>query len=66
MQVKDYKGFSAFVEFGEDCQSFVGHINLHNGDFVSFESKTENDIQKEFERAVDDYLDFLNEVGRNL
>lgn len=51
MQVKDYKGFFAFVEFEETCQSFVGHIVLPNGDSVFFESETENDIQK---------------VGRNL
>lgn len=66
MKVKNYKGFSTLVTFEDDCQSFVGHIVLPNGDSVFFESKTENDIQKEFERAIDDYLDFLNKVGRNL
>lgn len=62
-KVMEYKGYHARIEFDvEDC-TLHGKIEGIN-DLVTFESRNPLSIKKEFEKAVDDYLEFCKEVGK--
>lgn len=59
----DYKGYHAKVEF--DFESMILHGKIIGiDDLVTFESKTVNGIIDEFHSAVDDYLEFCEEIGK--
>lgn len=61
--VMEYKGYHTIIEF--DVETFVlrGKIEGIN-DFVNFESDDIKNVESEFHAAVDDYLEFCNEVGK--
>lgn len=61
--ILEYKGYHTKVEF--DSVDFVlrGKIEGIN-DFVNFECENMNDVKRVFEEAVDDYLQFCEEVGK--
>ena len=59
----EYKGYHTKIEF--DSKDFIlrGKIEgIH--DLVNFECDSIQDIEKEFHEAVDDYLEFCKEVGK--
>lgn len=55
----NYRGYSA--EIGNDKQH--GKISGIR-DFVNFESSNADGLEKEFHAAVDDYIEFCAEVGK--
>lgn len=62
-RLPEYKGYYADIVI-----DFEGHV-LHGkidgiGDLVTFESETVNGIVHEFHNAVDDYIDFCIEHGK--
>lgn len=59
----EYKGYHTKIEF--DSEEFVlrGKIEGIN-DLVDFECEDLKNIEKEFHEAVDDYLEFCKEVGK--
>lgn len=59
----EYKGYHTIIEF--DAETFIlrGKIEGIN-DLVNFESDNPQKIEKEFHDAVDDYLEFCKEVGK--
>lgn len=61
--ILEYKGYHTKIEF--DSEEFVlrGKIEGIN-DFVDFECEDLKDVEKEFQEAVDDYLEFCKEVGK--
>lgn len=61
--ILEYKGYHTTIEF--DVETFVlrGKIDGIN-DFVNFESNDPKTIEKEFHAAVDDYLEFCREMGK--
>lgn len=61
--ILEYKGYHTKIEF--DSEDFVlrGKIEGIN-DLVNFESEDIKGIEKEFHEAVDDYLEFCREVGK--
>lgn len=61
--ILEYKGYHTKVEF--DSEDFVlrGKIEGIN-DLVDFECEDIKDVEKEFHEAVDDYLEFCKEVGK--
>lgn len=62
--VLEYKGYHAKVLF--DAESRILHGKIEGiRDFVNFETSNPNDVEKEFHEAVDDYLDFCEEVGKS-
>lgn len=61
--VLEYKGYYASVEFDAETKSLFGKIEGIN-DLVTFESDNVKKIEKEFRSAVDDYLAFCKEVGK--
>ena len=59
----EYKGYHTKVEFDSDDFVLRGKIEGIN-DFVDFECENTKDLEKEFHEAVDDYLEFCKEVGK--
>lgn len=61
--ILEYKGYHTKVEF--DAEEFVlrGKIEGIN-DLVNFECESIQNVEKEFHKAVDDYLEFCKEVGK--
>lgn len=61
--VLEYKGYHTTIEF--DAETFIlrGKIEGIN-DLVNFESNDPKNIEQEFHTAVDDYLAFCQEVGK--
>ena len=61
--VLHYKGYSAKPEYSAEDQVFYGKI-LGIDDLVDFYTENAKEIEKEFHAAVDDYLAFCKEVGK--
>ena len=59
----EYKGYYSNVEYSAKDGVFHGKIEGIN-DLVTFEGKNTADIENEFRRAVDDYLNFCKSVGK--
>lgn len=59
----EYKGYYGKVGFSVEDQILYGKIE-GIVDLVTFESKNADKIEKEFRDAVDDYLDFCQQVGK--
>ncbi|MBL7934482.1 MAG: type II toxin-antitoxin system HicB family antitoxin [Bacteroidia bacterium] len=61
---KDYKGYTAVIDFNQDDQVFHGKI-LGLSDLVSFEGTNVLELDSAFREAVDDYLETCKEIGKN-
>lgn len=61
--ILEYKGYHTHIEFDKETLSLHGKIE-GIGDLVNFSSKDISSIEKEFHEAVDDYLAFCSEVGK--
>lgn len=61
--IMEYKGYHTKVEFDVESMTLRGKIEGIN-DYVDFESEDISGIEKEFHAAVDDYLEFCLEVGK--
>lgn len=61
--ILEYKGYYAKVEYSSEDKVLFGKIEGIN-DLVNFESESTEGIEKEFQDAVDDYLEFCKEVGK--
>lgn len=61
--VLEYKGYHTTIEF--DIETFVLHGKIEGiNDFVNFQSDNPREIEQEFHAAVDDYLEFCQETGK--
>lgn len=58
-----YKGYSARPEYSAEDGVFFGRL-LGINDLVNFESENVEGLEKEFHKAVDDYLAFCSEIGK--
>lgn len=61
--VLQYKGYSSRIEYSVEDQILYGKID-GIADLVSFEADSIETIEKEFQDAVDDYLDFCQSIGK--
>ena len=61
--ILEYKGYHTKVEFNADDLTLRGKIEGIS-DLVDFECEDIRDVKKEFESAVDEYLEFCKEVGK--
>ena len=59
-----YKGYEGSIEIDLERNVCRGKILFIN-DLVTYEASSIKDIQKEFEAAVDDYLETCEQLGRN-
>lgn len=62
--VLEYKGYSATIGYSAEDRVLYGKLAGIN-DLVTFESETADGIEKEFHDAVDDYIAYCKEVGKN-
>lgn len=58
-----YKGYSARPEYSAEDRIFYGKI-LGISDLIDFQSENAKDLEEEFHKAVDDYLEFCAEIGK--
>ena len=58
-----YKGYSAKPEYSVEDRIFYGKI-LGIDDLINFMSDDAGELEKEFHAAVDDYLEFCKEIGK--
>lgn len=58
-----YRGYAATVEYDEDDKLWHGTLD-NIKDLVNFHAFEIENIEQEFHNAVDDYLDFCKEVGK--
>lgn len=63
MNVLEYKGFKAKIEFDPEDECFVGHIAGIN-DIVGFHGTAVKEIKAAFRQAVDDYLETCRKSGK--
>ena len=61
--VLEYKGYHTKVEFSTEEMVLRGKIEGIN-DLVNFECESVKEVEKAFQEAVEDYLDFCAEVGK--
>ncbi|WP_105418984.1 MULTISPECIES: type II toxin-antitoxin system HicB family antitoxin [Neorhizobium] len=64
MNVLEYKGYSARIEFDAEDEIFVGHI-AGIADIVGFHADSVVDLKTAFHEAVDDYLETCERLGRS-
>jgi predicted HicB family RNase H-like nuclease len=57
-----YKNFIATVQFSEEDEAFIGHIEGIDS-VVSFEGQSIAELRQAFEDAVESYLDFCKRKG---
>lgn len=62
--ILEYKGYHAKIEFISETKTLRGKIDGIN-DYVDFETANIAEIEKEFHDAVDDYIAFCEEVGKD-
>ena len=58
-----YKGYTARPEYSAEDRIFYGTI-LGISDMVDFQSESAKDLEDEFHKAVDEYLEFCAEIGK--
>ncbi|MDE6956816.1 MAG: type II toxin-antitoxin system HicB family antitoxin [Lachnospiraceae bacterium] len=61
--ILEYKGYCAKIQYSADDGVLFGKIEGIN-DLVNFESENAKEIEREFQGAVDDYLEFCEEIGK--
>lgn len=62
MNVMEYKGYTGTVEFSAENNILFGKVTGING-LVSYEGESVSELCKDFESAVDDYLEMCKENG---
>ncbi|MFP4501184.1 MAG: type II toxin-antitoxin system HicB family antitoxin [Candidatus Hydrogenedentota bacterium] len=58
-----YKGYGAYIQYDESIEAFHGRI-VGIEDVITFEGKSVSALKKAFREAVDDYLQWCEEEGR--
>ena len=61
---RHYKGYSAKADYSAEDRIFYGTI-LGISDMVEFQSENAKDLEDEFHQAVDEYLEFCKEIGKD-
>lgn len=59
----EYKGYNAVVTYDNDLGILHGEV-IDTRDVITFQGKSVDDLQNALRRAVDDYLKFCEERGR--
>ena len=61
----EYHGYHTYVRYSAADKVLCGKIEGIK-DLVNFESESAVEIENEFHKAVDDYIAFCREVGKNV
>lgn len=62
--ILEYKGYRTKIEFDREDNIFYGEIKGIY-DFVNFHANDYSKIEEEFHNAVDDYIEFCREIGKD-
>lgn len=63
MSKMEYKGYTARIEYDNEDEIFFGRI-LGIRDIVGFHADTVADLKREFEEAVDHYIESCQQLGK--
>uniref|UniRef100_UPI0011A8795C type II toxin-antitoxin system HicB family antitoxin n=2 Tax=Yersiniaceae TaxID=1903411 RepID=UPI0011A8795C len=63
MNTMTYKNYAAKIEYSDEDQCLIGHI-AGIRDVIGFHADNVADLRIAFEEAVDDYLSYCAEQGR--
>ena len=58
-----YKGYTGSVEYSPEDECLFGQVQGLHGTLISYEGDSVDEIRKDFEGAVDDYLASRSERG---
>ena len=64
-QFKEYKGYVGSIEYSVEDSIHYGKL-LNIKDLVNYEAGNITDLEKEFHKAVDDYIEFKKELKYEL
>lgn len=59
----NYKGYTGSIEFDEEYNSFLGSVLGLHRDGIIFEGSTVEELKKDFEESIDEYLESCAERG---
>jgi len=59
----EYNGYIGSIEYSSDDKCFFGKLEMIN-DLVTFEANSADELETNFENAVDEYLLTCKELGR--
>ena len=59
----EYKGYFGSIEISVEDEVLYGKILFVN-DLITYESENPKELKAAFEEAVDDYLDYCNQCGK--
>ena len=57
------KGYHAKIEYDQEDRIFVGHV-LGINDSISFHGYSVDELACEFENAIDNYINYCNQLGK--
>ena len=60
---KEYRGYRGSILYDPEDKIFYGKL-LNTDDFVNYHSDNLVDLEKHFHEAVDSYIEFKKEVGK--
>ena len=60
----EYKGFTGVFEFDPSVDAFHGRV-IGLQDVVTFEGRSLDELRREMEESVEDYLELCAEVGKD-
>lgn len=58
-----YKGYEAHIEYDDEDNIYVGKLSRIK-DLIIFEGETITEFEEMFKQAVDNYLEFCAEIGK--
>jgi len=59
-----YKGYTGSVEYDEEANSFYGMVLGLHRDGIIYEGDSAEELKKDFEESIEDYLAHCNEIGK--
>jgi len=62
--ILQHKGYTGNVQFDQDDMLFYGRVIGMRKAIIAYEGKTVDDLVKDFQAGVDDYLDMCVEEGK--
>ena len=57
------KGYRAKIEYDKENMIFVGHV-IGINDSVNFHGRSVDELTKEFDNAINNYLDYCRQAGK--
>ena len=59
-----YKGYTGSVEYDEEANSFYGMVLGLHRDGILYEGDSAEELKKDFEEGIEDYLAHCKETGK--